>query len=903
MRRGHIRSVVRRLLGLVLLLPVGLAGGSAGQAAERLDRSAAQTPLTVQGANTPVVGGYSVAGSGARIESRSLSLALGQNSAVYLSAPVRAPLNFSDVAPFWDTPAPDPLAAPDPNAVRVELRTGPDGQTWTDWQPSDLEDIIDPRDPITRTYGSPIGVPQDVRTHRYAQARITLAAAPARPVPQITNLTFAFIDAGVTVQTPIAVVAGGPAPVKPAVISRSAWGSPDGQGSPRWTPEYRRVSHIIVHHTETTNSDGDFAARVRSIWYFHTFTRGWGDIGYNYLIDPHGNVYEGRAGGDDVAAGHAYPFNYGSLGVGLLGNYDAVAPSSAMRDSLIRLLAWQTGRRSIDPQGTGTFTGALDCGGTATLTRPNIAGHRDFRGIGCGQEFNAKTCPGAYAYALLPTIRAALGQGLPPYRAGFESQVTPPSIAPGAVATATLVVRNGGGFVWPRGGPNPVHLGYRWYNLDGSLVPSLADIRTEIPNDMPYGAQATIVARVRAPATAGVYELRWDMVHELKTWFEEAGSPAIHLRVTVAGGDTVPPTAHVLPLPPYQDSAQFTVRWSGSDEPGGSGLAVFDVQVRTGPNGGWTDLLIGTTLPETTVNGLDGQTYAFRVRARDHAGNLSAYPSAPDTVTTVAARPPALLLRSPTNGARVPPGALTVSGNTDPGVLVVVNGVDATVDSSGAFRATLIAGGASLPITVAAQGPNGKATRQTVVVTVAGRYSDVGGDYWAYDAIEYLSNLDVITGYPDGTFRPQATINRGDFLILAVKALHWPVTLPTTDRFSDVPPAHPAAPYIEAAAQRGVIDGYADRLFRPDALLLRASAIKTVTLAAAWRLQTGPDSPFSDAPLTYWAYPYLETAYRHGIIQDSPAGLLRPTAALTRAEAAVLIYHTLGDLAAAGRWR
>ena len=75
-----------------------------------------------------------------------------------------------------------------------------------------------------------------------------------------------------------------------------------------------------------------------------------------------------------------------------------------------------------------------------------------------------------------------------------------------------------------------------------------------------------------------------------------------------------------------------------------------------------------------------------------------------------------------------------------------------------------------------------------------------------------------------------------------------------------------------------------------------------LVLAAGWDLQTGPQSPFGDTPLTYWAYPYIETAYRHGIIQDSSGGSFRPDAAASRAEVAVLLYYTLGDLAAGGHW-
>src|SRR5690242_9880489 len=129
-------------------------------------------------------------GTGAHIQSQVLSLPTNQTNVVYLSAPAQAPFDFTDVAPRWDNPNASVTSAPvDPNAVRVEIRTGPDAATWTDWQPSDLEDIVDPRNPITRTYASLVGVPQDVRTHRWAQARVTLTGVPGTPPPQVANLT------------------------------------------------------------------------------------------------------------------------------------------------------------------------------------------------------------------------------------------------------------------------------------------------------------------------------------------------------------------------------------------------------------------------------------------------------------------------------------------------------------------------------------------------------------------------------------------------------------------------------------------------------------------------------------------------------------------------------------------
>ena len=112
---------------------------------------------------------------------------------------------------------------------------------------------------------------------------------------------------------------------KPPVVSRTAWGCPEGQQS-SWTPQYTAVTHLVVHHSAGSNTSSDWAGTVRSIWDFHSRPvedggRGWGDVGYNYLIDPNGVIYEGRAGGDNVIGAHFSCRNGGTMGVCLLGTF------------------------------------------------------------------------------------------------------------------------------------------------------------------------------------------------------------------------------------------------------------------------------------------------------------------------------------------------------------------------------------------------------------------------------------------------------------------------------------------------------------------------------------------------------------------------------------------------------
>jgi uncharacterized protein with LGFP repeats len=191
----------------------------------------------------------------------------------------------------------------------------------------------------------------------------------------------------------------------PAYVSRAGWGadeslrtctstsSPDLQGG-------------ILHTTATSN---DYTATsspavVRAMYAYHTRSLKWCDIGYNFLVDKFGTLYEGRAGSAsrNAIGTHTGGFNTGTVGVTMIGNHNLVAPTSAQLRTVERVFAWKLQVAGLDPQGTTTYTSA---GGSATkyaagtvVNKPVISGHRDY---------SPKSCPGNLAYPLLDEIRAA----------------------------------------------------------------------------------------------------------------------------------------------------------------------------------------------------------------------------------------------------------------------------------------------------------------------------------------------------------------------------------------------------------------------------------------------------------------------------------------------------------------
>jgi N-acetylmuramoyl-L-alanine amidase len=196
----------------------------------------------------------------------------------------------------------------------------------------------------------------------------------------------------------------------PLILSRAAWGA--SERIRRGRPDYAdSVRFAVVHHTAGSNSytRARSASIVRGIQRYHVLANGWDDIGYSFLVDKYGQIFEGRYGGVDrnVVGAHAQGFNQGSTGVALIGNYDATSATPAAKAALTRLLAWRLDVAHVDPTTTFSWrsTGNPKFPAGRTITLRTIAGHRDT---------GYTACPGSNLYGALPALTVGVWQtGLP----------------------------------------------------------------------------------------------------------------------------------------------------------------------------------------------------------------------------------------------------------------------------------------------------------------------------------------------------------------------------------------------------------------------------------------------------------------------------------------------------------
>ncbi|MDX3802423.1 N-acetylmuramoyl-L-alanine amidase [Streptomyces sp. AK04-3B] len=189
---------------------------------------------------------------------------------------------------------------------------------------------------------------------------------------------------------------------RPSIVTRRGWGADENlrESGFRYTT---KVKAAFVHHTASGNSYSCSQAPsvIRGIYRYHVRSMGWRDIGYNFLVDKCGRIYEGRAGGvaKPVLGAHTLGFNSNSMGIAVLGTFTSAKPNSATVNAVARLTAWKLGLFGANPKGKTYLTsGGGNLYAKGRSVRLNvISGHRD----GFATE-----CPGKQLYGKLGSARS-----------------------------------------------------------------------------------------------------------------------------------------------------------------------------------------------------------------------------------------------------------------------------------------------------------------------------------------------------------------------------------------------------------------------------------------------------------------------------------------------------------------
>lgn len=173
------------------------------------------------------------------------------------------------------------------------------------------------------------------------------------------------------------------------------------------------------------------------------------------------------------------------------------------------------------------------------------------------------------------------------------------------------------------------------------------------------------------------------------------------------------------------------------------------------------------------------------------------------------------------------------------------------------------------------------------------KFSDVPDNYWAREPIELLATLGIIGGYPDGSFKPDKTINRAELTALLVRAKKPGVAKPVDTQFSDVTKKHWASFFIKNAAETGLVTGYPDKTFKPAKSLNRAEGVTLLSRFADLKLpETLIEGPFTDVPGRHWAAKSVTAARSAGMLTYLTDKPFEPNKELPRAEAAEILSKT-----------
>jgi hypothetical protein len=322
-----------------------------------------------------------------------------------VSEPVEAPKRFNLVGLTWSSQEEPALS----------MRTRTDDGEWTRWTPVDThaEDGPDPGTDEAAAAGmsNPVWAGEaDWVQYRASEhlpgvrLHFVNTAGTATPTDRVeTALRGVANDAVTTAASVLSADLAGAQDAQPAMVSRASWAGDDCP--PRTGPIYGEVRAAYVHHTVNLNdySRAEAPQVVLGICRYHRNTNGWNDIGYNFLVDRFGTLYEGRAGGVGAAVigAQAEGFNSYSTGIANIGTFSSVPQSQAALEAMARLIRWKLPLHGYPTSGTAVMKSAG--GGTnkyaagTSVRVPRVLGHRDT---------NATECPGSALYAQLGDLRS-----------------------------------------------------------------------------------------------------------------------------------------------------------------------------------------------------------------------------------------------------------------------------------------------------------------------------------------------------------------------------------------------------------------------------------------------------------------------------------------------------------------
>lgn len=322
------------------------------------------------------------------------------------------PLTVGDVQPDAGSPdarrergGTDPLWVGQADAVQVSFAATPQGG------PTDLRlSLVSSATPQGTSAGTGVANAQPAVAH--SGSGVVLAAAAARPA---------------ALQTSVAA---------PRLITREQWGALPEACTPAVAST---LVAAVVHHTADSNDYSTVAEaeqQIRNDQAYHIYSRGWCDIGYNFIVDKWGNIYEGRANSltEPVIGVHAGGFNTDTVGIAMLGDYSTITPSPATQASVAQIAAYRLAAYHHDPGGSVSYTtwgGETDrwTAGT-TVTIPRVMGHRDV---------DLTACPGDGGYSVLGSIRAqAQALARPSFLEPTISATTGPAKSPYTIRSQTL---------------------------------------------------------------------------------------------------------------------------------------------------------------------------------------------------------------------------------------------------------------------------------------------------------------------------------------------------------------------------------------------------------------------------------------------------------------------------------